>query len=173
MNNQGRLKNAFIILIISMSAGALILMALEGKPLKPVAFSLSSSSEVNTALPKATVGTRNGIVPGKWHTIEITFSSSYADIVNTRTTGELDKFAHFVICDGTNDSVDGQILATTSWFDQKAAALNPTGNIIRICLITPEGCFKPTPWQYNRLESLVKCLTRHCNIPSNQIVTVK
>ena len=174
MNNQGRLINAILLLAVSMTAGTFILLAFEGKPFKPVAFSLSSSSEINTTVSRATVGTKDGITQGKWKSIEITYSTSLHEIQNSRTTGNLNIKNHFVICDGTSGCVDGQILATTTWYNQMPIqdALF-SKDTIRICIISPSGQFKPTPWQSNRLESLVNCLVKHCNIPMDQIRTVK
>ncbi len=173
MNNQGRLVNAIIILMVSMTAGALVLLALEGKPLKPVAFSLSSSSEINTNVSRETIGTRNGITPDKWANIEITFSSDYNEVVNRATTGPLDTENHFVICDGSHNSIDGQIIATTTWYNQNSVNDPFASDVIRVCMLSGNGSFKPTPWQYNRLESLVNRLAKHCNIPLNHISTVK
>ncbi len=174
MNNQGRLINAILILIVSMTAGTFILLALEGKPFKPAAFSLSSSSEINTSLSHATVGTKNGILPDTWKSIEITYSSSIHEINKNRTTGSLNNNYHFVICDGSAESVDGQILATTTWYNQiPIQDILFASDTIRICIISPSGQYKPTPWQSNRLESLVNCLVKHCNIPLDQIRTVK
>ena len=174
MNNQGRLINAILLLIVSMTAGTFILLALEGKPFKPAAFSLSSSSEINTTLSRATVGTKDGIIPEKWKAIEIAYSTSIHEIHNSRTTGSLNNNYHFVICDGSEGSIDGQILATKTWYTQMAIQdiIFPT-DTIRICIISPSDIYKPTPWQSNRLESLVNCLVKHCNIPIDQIRTVK
>ena len=174
MNNQGRLINAIIILAVSMTACTFILLALEGKPFKPAAFSLSSSSEINTSISNTTVGTRNGITPDKWKSIEITYSTAIHQITNSRTTGTLNDNYHFVICDGSSGCIDGQILATTTWYDQLSIHnLVLSKDTIRICIISPSGQYKPTPWQSNRLESLVNCLVRHCNIQLDQIRTVK
>ena len=174
MNNQGRLINAILLLVVSMTAGTFLLLALEGKPFKPVAFSLSSSSEINTNVSRETVGTKEGIIPEIWKGIEITYSTSVNEIINSRTTGVLNETNHFIICDGTAECIDGQILATTRWYDQLPVKDHLFSNdIIRICIISPSGQFKPTPWQSNRLESLVNCLVKHCNISLDQIRTVK
>ena len=172
MNNQGRLINAIVILTVSMTVGTLLLLVLEGKPLTPVAFSLSSSSEINTSVSRETVGTKNGILPDAWEKIEISYINSAREIANSRTTGNLDLANHFVICNGSNGTIDGQILATTTWYNQKNVNDPLNSNVIKICMIT-DSSYKPTPWQFNKLESLVKCLARHCSIPLDQIQTVK
>ncbi len=173
MNNQGRLINAIVILMVSMTTGALVLLSLEGKPLTPVAFSLSSSNEISTNLSRETLGTRSGINTDQWSFIEISFSSSYGEILNKSTVGELDLKNHFVICDGSNDNTDGHIIPTSKWYNQKQVDGPLAKNVIKICLLSENGKYKPTPWQYNRLESLVNRLAKHCNIPLNHISTVK
>ena len=64
MVSQGRLTKVMLTLIAAMTAGSLLLLTLEGKPIKPMAFSLSSQTQL-TSVENA-LCTETGIKPDYW-----------------------------------------------------------------------------------------------------------
>ena len=49
MSDQGRLAKVMLVLVVSMTIGALVLLSLQGSPIKPMPFSLSSQSRLTSA----------------------------------------------------------------------------------------------------------------------------
>jgi len=167
MNDQGRLAKVMLVLVVSMTAGALVLLSLQGNPIQPMPFSLSSQSRLTSA--DTALGTEIGIEQGRWQSIEVSYYSSAACLSSSfGLTGEMALRYHFVISDGT-EGKDGQIYASNRWVKQ-LSCLNPgqgsyNGQAIRICLMVKD-CQNPlsTSRQMRQLEALVISLSKHCQI---------
>ncbi len=164
MMNQGRLVTVIITLMVSMTVGAVILLALEGTPLKPMAFSLSS--ETRLANSPSTLVTDSKIQPERWQSIEVAYEP--ADQLapwNGQLSPRLARQYHFVIDNG-RCGADGQIYASCGWLEQSPAfdPIRQTSldGLVRICLLAPSGRHQSTPQQARQLEALIFTLQRHC-----------
>jgi hypothetical protein len=164
MVNQGRLAKVMITLMAAMTFGAVILLALGGKPIKPMAFSLSSQTQLSPA--HSALGTEVVIPPDQWRFIEICYRPNNGRLSSQYgLTGALAIKYHFVIADGQN-SQDGQIYASQRWTRQLPSLATSTATdpnqTIRICIIGNPDNPRSTPRQANQLESLVSSLLKHC-----------
>ena len=167
MVNQGRLVKVMFMLMAAMTTGALVLLALEGKPIKPMPFSLSSQTQLRST--HYALGTQAGIELGRWQRVKVCYQSSLAQFTTQSNgpTGTLATDYHFVISNGTA-SQDGRIYATSRWTKQ-LACLGTDGTdlsmrTIRICLISdtdPPSC---SAQQYKQLNELADGLIKHCRI---------
>ena len=175
MANQPRVTRVLAILLISMTVGAIVLMALGNHPPSAGAFCLSTYyrlSPVEKALCSSVAQTK-----GRWECVEVYFSGTKA--------GNLDQLAslsglassddincHFVICNGLG-GCDGQIQTTEKW--QKQWSVIPDNNwygsskTVRICLVADGMNTKPTNAQIKRTESLVETLSAKFGVPTAKI----
>ena len=167
MVNQGRLVKVMFLLMAAMTAGALVLLALEGKPIKPMPFSLSSQTQLRSA--HYTLDTQAGIELGRWQRIKVSYQKSLARLSTHSDvpTGSLATNYHFVISNGTA-SEDGKIFATTRWTRQ-LACLGTDGTelsrrTIKICLISDTDPPTRSAQQYKQLEELADSLNKLCRI---------
>lgn len=161
MVDHGRLIKVILALMTAMTAGALLLLGLEGKPIKPMAYSLSS--QVNLPPVQQVLGTQHGIQPKYWQRIEIVAYEGPGLLTAEGLNGPYAGQFHFVIGNGKYGK-DGEIYASTPWTKQQPCflsrgAANP--RTIRICLMG-NAKNQGTPRQSNQLESLVKSLNRNC-----------
>ncbi len=164
MVNQGRLTKVMLMLVVAMTTGALVLLALEGKPIKPMPFSLSSQIQLNNI--HSTLGTEAGIELGRWNRIEVSYTSEQSalsllqSINNKQSQGY-----HFVISNGSVGK-DGQIFATPRWLKQLPCNNGKASDrTIKICLVTDSAASrKSTIQQASQLEDLAKSLVLSCQI---------
>ncbi|MBN2211781.1 MAG: hypothetical protein JW709_10345 [Sedimentisphaerales bacterium] len=164
MMNQGRLATVIITLMVSMTVGAVVLLTLEGTPLKPMAFSLSSETRLNTS-PSALV-TDTKIQPNRWHSIEVSYETTEQLMPwNGQLCPRLAHQYHFVIDNGYC-SADGQIYASSGWMEQHPAfdpgQQTAIDGIVRICLLAGANQPETTPQQAKQLEALIYTLQQHC-----------
>jgi hypothetical protein len=167
VSDQTRLTKVMLLLVVAMVAGALVLLALEGKPIQPMPFSLASQAEL-TALQTA-MGTETGVEPGRWQRIEVSYRDAQVHLSGQGSlAGELALRYHFVISPGPEQN-DGKVFASHRW-TQQLACLNPQqgtydSRTIRVCVLTPGGC-NPigTARQNGQLEALISHLVRFCQI---------
>jgi hypothetical protein len=161
MSNQPRVAKVLAALLVSMTAGAIILMALGDNPPSAGAFSLASRIPVDEAI-------RISQSPGRWDRIEIYYSGTKAgNIEQLASLGGLasaeDINCHFVICNGLGAS-DGQIQPTEKW--QKQWSIIPgrtwygSGQTIRICVIADGKSAHPTDSQRQMTHVLIDELSR-------------
>jgi hypothetical protein len=165
MTDQGRFLKVMFALMGSMTLGALILLGLEGKPIQPMAFSLSSTTQLAPA--QSALGTESGISQGQWRRIEIEYSNGQSEMnCASGPTGRLAREYHFIISNGQSGG-DGEIFATHRWTKQRACLnkeMKPGENsAIRICLLDNNQQRHSTPRQASQLESLVQSLIRNCD----------
>ena len=165
MTDQTRVAKVIFSLMLAMTAGALILLKLEGKPIKPGGASLSSLTKLSSVY--AALGTDSRIEPGRWQRVEISYTPNTRDDLTAKgqLTGPLTLNFHFVIGDGTTIT-DGMVLPTDRWIRQ-LAALNRNNQIdpshtIQICLMGDPIARKCTAKQTRQLDALVLSLARNC-----------
>ncbi len=174
MSNQPRVVKVLAALLVSMTAGAIILMALGNNPPSAGPFCLSTYyrlDSINHALrSQASQSSR------RWDHIDIFFSGTAAG--NIKSLAEVhglgnaaDINCHFVVCNGVGGG-DGEIQTTAKWQTQSSA--QPGGaasgdRTIRICLIGDGASTRPTDSQLKRLETLLEALGRRFDIGSSAV----
>ncbi len=170
MSNQPRVAKVLAALLVSMTTGAIVLMALANDPPSAGPFCLSSYYRLNPverAIRSLAAQTR-----GRWNCIEIYYSSTRAgNILQLASLSGLasaeDINCHFVVCNGLGAG-DGQIQSTEKW--QRQWSIIPgrtwygTGQTIRICVIADGKAAHPTDFQRKRTEALVEVLCRKFDI---------
>ncbi len=163
MSNQPRVAKVLAALLVSMTAGAIILMALGDNPPSAGAFSLASLIPVEKA-----VRSRTPQSPGRWDRIEIYYSGTKAGNIEQLASlgglaGAEDINCHFVICNGLGAS-DGQIQSTEKWQNQWSIIPGRTwygsGQTIRICVIADGKSAQPTDSQRQMMHVLIDELSR-------------
>jgi hypothetical protein len=163
MSNQPRVAKVLAALLVSMTAGAIILMALGDNPPSAGAFSLASLIPVEKA-----VRSRTSPSPGRWSRVEVYYSGTRAG--NIEQLASLDGLAsaedincHFVICNGLGGG-DGQIQPTEKW--QRQWSIIPgrnwygSGKTIRICVIADGKSAHRTDSQRQVTQVLIDELSR-------------
>ena len=170
MSNQPRVAKVLAALLVSMTAGAIILMALGNNPPSAGPFCLSSYYRLDP-IEKA-ISSKASQFPSRWNCIEIFYSGTKAG--NIKQLASLNGLAspddlncHFVICNDLGGS-DGQIQSTEKWQSQWSIIPGRTwygsGQTIRICIIADGRTARPTDLQRKRLDSLVESLCRKFDI---------
>ena len=170
MSNQPRAAKVLISLVISMTIGAVVLMALDSKSISGGAFSLVSYSALGSI--RQAVDLSGSATTQQWEQIEVFYSktsggnleqlSSLSGLVSPE-----DLNFHFLICNGLG-GIDGQIFTTEKWFRQWSSlpdgSWNRTKRTIRICVIASGTGNPPTGSQLTRTAELVEMLTRKFHI---------
>jgi len=154
-------------LMAAMTTGTFVLLTLEGQPIKPMEYSLSSEIRSPFTPVHQTLGTEKGIDLGRWEKIAISYCPDDGSLTpDQQLTGSLALNYHFVISNGPGEH-DGTIIASPRWTYQ-LACLNPdemsnNQNTIKIGLIGDPLTRQRSPKQERRLEALVSSLIRHCH----------
>lgn len=172
---QSRVWKTLLMLLVSMTSGALILILLGDCPPSAGAFSLSIYYQLG---PMAEV-VQSDVeqVMGRWNRIEICYSGTrgldaewLASLQGRGNTKDLEY--HFVVCNELGGE-DGQILATPRWERQQAVRSTQTGypseGTIRICLVAEGRSAHTTDLQFKRVESLVETLTQRFAINDQSV----
>ncbi len=179
MNKQVRVWKVLMVLLVSMTSGAIVLMLLGNNAPSAGAFSLSSYYRL---VPMSEVtATRVIQHQERWDHIEVHYSGTRAGNINSLAeingltdpvTGQLDPKqlnCHFVICNGLG-GIDGQIQATERWLTQQSVQASSTLNqTIIVCIIADGRQVRATDSQVKRLEGLLETLTRQFDIPRDRI----
>lgn len=153
------------VLFFAMTAGALILLALEGKPIKPMPFSLASQNQLSTL--QSALGTQPGVEPAQWNRIEVTYRTENHFVAGyPEPRGVAVNQFHFLLGNGQIGR-DGQVFASSRWGRQQACLRDSRGSYdaqtIRICLICRPGISPAgTPMQIQQLQNLTDSLVRFC-----------
>ncbi len=188
MTSQTRTSRVLIALILSMTIGAVVLMALDnGGPLRG-AWSLVNYLKLNPIEGSVSGATANGVQT--WDCIEVFYSNTgrgnvreLALLHGLRTGQDLN--AHFVICNGliaeeengltkSNQTKDGEIQPTERWQVQKPCL--PDGrwrgsvDTIRICVVADGIGTLPTETQGTRTADLVRFLRKEFKISRKQVI---
>ena len=171
MTGRGRLAKVMFALMAAMTAGALLLLTLEGKPISwGWGYSLVTHAELNSV--DTVLKTELGIDNARWRQLEISYRRCQRQLAPPRElTGSLAMAYHFVLCDGVTGP-DGLIIPTPRWRRQ-LACLNhnnaaDASQTIKICLIGDPSHPQRTADQHLQIEALVKRLESYC--PNLQII---
>jgi len=167
---QPRVAKVLTALLISMTAGTIILMAMQNSPPPAGAFCLTSYyrlTPVNKALKSDVAQSQD-----RWNNIEIYYSQTKAGNIKQLTalaglSNPEDINCHFVICNGLGGR-DGLIQTTEKWKRQwsiiPAHDKLDSGQTIRICIIADGKDAKPTDVQVKRTKSLTEEIHRKFDI---------
>jgi hypothetical protein len=175
MPNQPRSVKVLAVLLVSMTAGAIVLMALGNNPPSAGPFCLSSYYYLDR-IEKAVLS-RAPQHPGRWNCIEIYYSATKAgNIEQLASLSGLvrpdDLNCHFVVCNGLGGG-DGQIQPTERW--QKQWSIIPghtwygSSLTIRICVVADGKTAYLTNFQMKRTEALVEMLCRKFEITPDSV----
>jgi len=175
MSNQPRVVKVLAALLVSMTTGAIVLMALSGRPPQAGPFSLASYiglTPIAESLPS-----RAAQQPGRWRSIEVYFSGTAAGNIEqlASLSGLADKEdldCHFIVCNGAGGD-NGQVLATAKWQRQWSIipnrAWNGPSQAIRICVIADGTNTPPTEYQIQRTYTLIEKLSQKFSINAKAI----
>ncbi|PKL51062.1 MAG: hypothetical protein CVV39_00515 [Planctomycetes bacterium HGW-Planctomycetes-1] len=175
MPTRPREAKILIYLVVSMTIGAALLMALDSQSISAGAFSLASYSSLGS-IPSVTQ-TRQGTTADRWDRIEVFYSNTKGgDLAQLASlhglTSPDDLNFHFLVCNSLG-AMDGQIQSTEKWLNQwsalPGAAWYGSSKTIRICVI---GEGKRTPasdYQISRTQELVDTLTRKFDIERDNV----
>ena len=165
MNDQHRVVKVFSSLIVAMTIGSFVLMALDKKSLSPGTFSLAGLYSLNPANEQVIKDKKTT----NWDGVEIYYSKNPVNNFDKLVCSS-DIDLHFAIANITSGK-EGVIRATEKWKNQRPCQLDikEGQNIIRICIASDSGRSEPTNTQVSRTMELVEVLTRDYNISPNRI----
>jgi hypothetical protein len=175
MSNQPREAKILIYLVVSMTIGAALLMALDSQSISAGAFSLASYSSLGSI--SSVTQTRQGTTADRWDRIEVFYSNTKGgDLAQLASLSGLtnpdDLNFHFLVCNSLG-ALDGQIQSTEKWLNQWSAlpgvAWYGSSKTIRICVI---GEGKRTPasdYQVSRTQELIDSLSRKFDIKPSSV----
>ena len=175
MSSQPRVAKVLATLLVSMTAGAIILMALGNNPPSAGPFCLYSYYHLNPV--EKAVSSRTTQYPTRWNCIEVYYSGTKAGNIAqlaslSGLTSSEDLNCHFVICNGLGGS-DGQIQATEKWQRQWSSipgrSWYGTGQTIRICIVADDKTASVTDLQITRAEALAEELCRKFEIQPQSV----
>jgi hypothetical protein len=175
MTAQPRVVKVLALLLVSMTGGAIILMALGHNPPSAGPFSLWTYYRLDSV--KNIIRSEAVQSPGRWSRIEIFYSGT--KIGNTEQLASFNGLAnsrdlnfHFIVCNGYGGT-DGQIQPTEKWQKQWSSVPSRTwrgsGQTIRICIIADGKTFRPTDCQIKRVQVLVESLCKRFHIQPGSI----
>ena len=175
MDKQVRVWRVLLILLVSMTSGAIILMLLGNNAPSEGAFSLSSYYRL---VPLSQITTSRVFQQkDRWDRIDIHYSGTRAGDIKSLAalnglTDPKQLNCHFIICNGTG-GLDGQIQATERWQNQQSvdvpgSRLSMLKSVV-ICVIADGRNVPATDSQVKRLERLVEALSRRFKIKSDQV----
>lgn len=174
MTNQPRAARILVCLVVAMTAGAAILMALDHQSISAGAFSLASYSSLGPI--SDIIATKEQAKNDTWDKIEVFYSNTRGGNLNQLASlnglsSPEDLNFHFLVCNSLG-GIDGQIQATEKWLNQWSAIPGGTwygsSNTIRICVIV-EGKKAASDYQMSRTEELIQELSRKFNIEKSNI----
>ena len=166
MPNQPRLARVLAALLVSMTAGAIVLMVLGNNPPSAGPFCLSSYYRLDP-VGKA-IQSQAAQSPARWNRIEIYYSGTKAGNIEQLASlmglaSPEDINCHFCLCNGLGGG-DGQIQTTEKW--QRQWSIIPgqnwygTGQTIRICIIADGKKTHASDSQIKRTQALMEKLCR-------------
>jgi len=175
MSNQPRVAKVLAALLVSMTGGAVVLMALGNNPPSAGPFCLASYYRLDAV--EKTIISRAAQAPNRWNSIEICYSGTKAG--NVEQLASLRGLAspedinyHFCLCNGLGGS-DGQIQPTEKWQRQWSIIPGRTwyasSQTIRICVVADGKTTHPTDYQIKRTEALVERLCRKFDIAPESV----
>jgi len=175
MTNQTRTSRVLIALIVSMTIGAVVLMALDNGGPRGSAWSLANYLKLNPIAHSVSDAASNSVQT--WNRVEVFYSNTTRGnlrelaILNGLQTGQ-DLNAHFVVCNGLG-AKEGQIQPTERWQIQKPCLPDGrwrgTVDTVRICVVADGVSTIPTETQGTRTADLVKFLCKKFRISRKQV----
>lgn len=174
MSNQPRVAKVLLSLLVSMTIGALILMALRETPPSAGAFELSSYYRLDPI--RDALASEAAQSPMRWNSIEVYYSGTKAGNIEQLASlrglaSSQDLNFHFCVCNGLGGH-DGQIQTTQKWQKQWSSIPGHTwygsSQTIRICVIS-DGIVQPTDFQIKRTETLIDGLCRKFDISPRSV----
>ena len=176
MTAQPRVVKVLALLLVSMTGGAIILMALGHNPPSAGPFSLWTYYRLDSV--KNIIRSEAVQSSDRWSRIEIFYSGTktgsiekLASFIGLTNSRELN--LHFVVCNG-HGGTDGQIQKTEKWQKQWPAISGRTsqgsGQTIRICVIADDKISRPTDCQIKRVQVLVESLCKRFHIQREYIL---
>lgn len=175
MSEQPRVARVLAALLVSMTAGAVILMALGNNAPSAGPFCLASYYRLDSV--DKVIASEAAQSADRWNGIEIYYSGTKAgNIEQLAATSGLanpqDLNCHFVICNGLGGD-DGQTLKTVKWQRQWSIIPGKTwygsSKTVRICIIANGETAHPTDFQVKKTEELVQGLYRRFDIADESI----
>ena len=172
MSDQARTSRVLIALIVSMTIGAVILMALDNGALKGGAFSLSVFNNL-PAIENVVLDSINDKPRTQWNGVEVFYSNTASGNIKELTllksiSRENNLDAHFVICNGKGGE-QGEVQPTNQWKMQYPAL---KGDVIRICVIFKAEDYNsmPNECQITRIDDLISFFQNKFNIADQNII---
>jgi hypothetical protein len=175
MSNQPRVTRVLVVLLVSMTTGAVVLMALGNHPPSAGPFCLSTYYRLDPI--QQAVCSRVAQSPGRWESIEVYYSGTKAGNIDqiaslSGLANSDDINCHFVVCNGLGGS-DGQVQTTEKWQKQWSVIPDHTwygsGRTIRVCLVADGRGIRLSDSQIKRTEALVESLSMKFNVPATKI----
>ena len=175
MSDRPRVARVLVALLVSMTAGAIVLMALGNNPPSVGPFQLSSYYRLDP-IQKA-VRSQAAQSPNRWSSIEIYYSGTKAGNIEQLASlrglaSPRDINCHFCLCNGLGGS-DGQIQSTEKWQRQWSIIPGRTwygsSRTIRLCIIADGKTTHPTDCQIRRVDALMQSLCRKFNVSAKSI----
>jgi hypothetical protein len=175
MSNQPRVARVLVVLLVSMTMGAVVLMALGNHPPSAGPFCLSTYYRLDPVL-QAT-NSRVAQAPGRWECVEVYYSGTKAGNIDQLASlsgmaSSDDINCHFVIGNGLGAS-DGQIQTTEKWQKQWSVIPDHTwygsSRTVRVCIVADGKSVRPTNSQIQRAEALVDGLAKKNSIAPSKI----
>ena len=175
MPNQPRVAKVLAVLLISMTVGTIVLMALGNNPPSKGPFSLASYFRLDPI--EKIINSRAAQSSDRWNRIDIYYSGTKAGNIEQLASlsglpSPEDINCHFVLCNGLGGN-EGQIQTTEKWQKQWSATPGRiwygTSQTIRICIVADGRTCHPTDCQIKRAEKLVEGLCRRFGITTESI----
>jgi len=175
MSGQPRVVKVFIALLVSMTAAAMLLLALGSNPPSAGTFCLSSYYRLEAV--SQSISSDAAQMPGRWDRANIYYSRTgagnveqLASLAGLSFPADLD--CHFVVCNGLG-AADGCIQSTEKWRRQWSVSRGPGGSDLRrtiqVCVIGDGLANPPTINQRRRVQLLVEKLSKRFDISSDHI----
>jgi len=170
MSTQPRQVKVFVALLLSMTACALVLMALGNNPPSAGAFCLSSYYSLDPV--EQSISSPGARRCNGWDGVEIYYYTPphpgpQRSAAENPSRFDGDSTYHFVVRSSASGA-DGRIRPTELWKKQYKLSSDPSradsGNTIRICIMRDDKTKPPTDLQIIRTEALVEGLCRKFEI---------
>jgi hypothetical protein len=174
MSVQPREAKVFAALVVSMTVGTMVLMALGNNPPSAGAFCLSNYYHLEPI--DEVIASRTVQPTDRWNRIEICYSGTKAGNIEQLSslnglTNPDNINCHFVICNGLG-AADGQIQPNERWRRQLSIIPDRhhgSSRTIRICIISDGKTTLPTDFQTKRADALLDGLHQKYNIQPESI----
>jgi hypothetical protein len=174
MAQKPRAIKVLSVLVIAMTIGAVVLMALGNNAPSEGPFSLSKYIQLDP-VGKA-IKSRALQSPDRWDRIEIFYSYTKAgnitQLASLQGINPEEINCHFCLCNGLGGD-NGHLQSTERWQKQWSCVPGQTwyggSKTIRICIVANPENSDPTDYQRTRLYSVVETLCRKFDIDSEAV----